>query len=78
MDIGDIVKNNYTTLDNPYHFLIFIGWTGNNRKCLCYDGRVVNFSKPRKGEKEFLEVIDHFELQDLLLGHELRKELFRS
>lgn len=77
MKIGDIVKNNYTTLDNPYHFLIFIGWSGGKSKCICYDGRIATFSRPRKDEAVFLEVVGHVDFKDILLGHELRSELFK-
>lgn len=61
---GDIVKNGYTTEQNPTHLSVFVkrGKVGNQKTfdCIGYDGRIVHHCV----DENQLEVVGHMKEYD--------------
>lgn len=61
MRVGDIILNKHAGAKNPYKVSMFIGWSGKNRRCLCYDGHISHYDKGTD-----LEVVSHLAFKEQL------------
>jgi len=64
MKIGDIVLNHHAGLRNPHRYSMFIGYSGKNKMCLCFDGHISSYDNETN-----LEIVGYLPFKE-----ELKKE----
>ena len=71
MKLGDLIANDYTMPDNPYHVLMVINTSGDMISCVDGSGRVLQFRKRDQKKDNFLRVVGHITFPEWDIARDL-------